>query len=134
MQTDQVPQEQQSQQVEETGDAKEHLELFEEDALVHGDVTLLELLCFLGEVIHDYHVGDVVHQTHQEDKHYQDEKVPVILLANAVIQPSAVVVEAFDASVASATMLGTLGNVGLTDFTFELVSTLVKFLATGVKK
>jgi hypothetical protein len=41
------------------------------------------------------------------------EKGPIILLANAVVQPLAVVVKAIDASIASAAMLACFPNTDL---------------------
>ena len=96
-------------------------------------MTFLELFCLLRKVIHDDNIGYVVHQTHQEDEHNQDKEVPVVLLAYTIIQPSAVMVKAFDTSVACSAMLGTLSHIGVTDLTFKFVSTLVKFLPIRFK-
>ena len=47
-----------------------------------------------------------MHQRHQEHADNETEEELVIGLANAVVQPSAVMVEAFDAAIAATAVFG----------------------------
>ncbi len=65
-------------------------------------------------------------ETHSKYRAYQTEKVFVILLPNAIIQPSAVMIEVVNASVTLAAMLGVVLHMSGTDLTEKVVRSVVK--------
>lgn len=50
-------------------------------------------------------INGIMHNTHKEETANDSEKVHIILLANAVVQPSAMMIKPIDTPVALATML-----------------------------
>ena len=65
-------------------------------------------------------VCGVVQQSHSEYQTYQLEEVAVVGLADAVVEPTAVMVEAVDAAVTSAAVFGVVLDMRLAHFTVVL--------------
>ena len=95
-----VAQEQECCEVEDHGDDDRDLELHDEYSLVEEVVAVDERLVLSEQMDEDEEVRHVVEQTHDEDDDNQPEEQLVVGCPDAVVQPSAVVVESAHASVA----------------------------------
>ena len=97
-----MAQENQCAQIEKTCNADNDLELNKQDCLVKSVMTFLCMHRSRCQIVKYEAVCHVVHQAHEEDADNQSEEKQVVLLANAVIKPYAMMVEFVDASIAFA--------------------------------
>ena len=89
-------------------------------------------MLFLIDVNQNSQVGEAMEGHHEEDQDYQFEEVFVVLSTNAIVEPHAVVVKVRGASVALATVLGLILDMGITDLTVIFESSIVKGLTRKV--
>ena len=75
----------------------------------------------LDDVVDHKGIGHVVHEAEPEDPDDELEEVLVVLIADAVVEVATVVVEAGDAAVALATVLGAGEYVGVADLAVVIV-------------
>ena len=121
-----MTQEEQGTQVEEAGDADDDLELDEEGRLERVLVRFDGRIGRCGQVVDYKDVGQIVHQRQEEDHHDQAEEKNVVGLANAIVQPAAVMVEAIDASITGTAVLGCIADMRLANVTLVLIFRAVK--------
>ena len=73
-------------------------------------------------------ISSVVQECHREHNAYESEEVLVVGLADAVVEPATVVVEAAHTTVAGAAVFGVVVDVGLAHFAEELVLGVIECL------
>jgi hypothetical protein len=84
------------------------------------------VVCAFIKVVEDHCIGSIVQTTHEEKAANHSEKVGIVLFSDAIIKPSAMVVEAVDAPVALAAVLGVVKHMGFAHLAEELVVGVVE--------
>lgn len=81
------------------------------------------------KVCHYFYASHSVHEHHKADAYNETKKVIIVFGPDAIIQPPAMMVELIHTTIALATVLGSLCDIAITDYTMVFKVFSVKFFA-----
>lgn len=134
MENGQVAQEEQSAEVEEDCDENEHLELDKKYRFIDTFVGFNRWCCRCEQIVDYEDVRDVVDQGKEENGYDESEEELVVSLADAIIEPAAMMIEVVDAAIAGSTVLRCVVHMRFANVTFELEASTVEILSKKAKQ